>query len=45
MVSLSQLEAGEPGFSNWMLVVVLLVEFAIELDLSMKSATCQVVPS
>ena len=42
MVGLSQREAGEQGFPNWILLVVLLVDFAIEGDLSMKDATCQV---
>ena len=42
MVGLSQCEAREQGFPNWMLVVVLRVDFAIEGFLSMKDATCQV---
>ena len=41
-LSESQHEAGKQGFPNWMLVVVLLVEFVIEGDLCMKDATCQV---
>ena len=39
---MSQREAGEQGVPNGMLVAVLLVEFAIEGDLGMKDATCQV---
>ena len=42
MAGLSQREAWEQGVPNWMLVAVLLVEFAIEGDLGMKDATCQV---
>ena len=44
MVGLSQLEAGEQGVPNWILVAVLLVAFAVEGDLQvgMKDATCQV---
>ena len=38
---MSQREVGEQGAPNWMLVAVLLVEFAIEGDLGMKDATCQ----
>ena len=40
MVGLSQREAGE--VPNWMLAAALLVEFAIQGDLGMKDATCQV---
>ena len=39
---MSQREAGEQGVPNGMLVAVLLVEFAVEGDLGMKDATCQV---
>ena len=42
MIGLSQSEAGEQRFQNRMLVTILLVELAIEADLSMKDATCQV---
>ena len=39
---MSQREAWEQGVPNWMLAAVLLVEFAIQGDLGMKDATCQV---
>ena len=45
MVGMSQREAGKKGSPDWMLLVVLLVEFVIEGDLRMKDAshaTCQV---
>ena len=42
MVGLSQREAWEQGVPNGMLVAVLLVEIAVEGDLGMKDATCQV---
>ena len=42
MVGLSKCQAGKQGFPNWMLIVVLLVEFVIEGDMRMKDATCQV---
>ena len=42
MLGLSQREAGEQGFPQCLLVVVLLVEFVVEGDLSMKDATCHV---
>ena len=42
MLGLFQREAGEQGFPNCLLVVVLLVEFVVEGDLGMKDATCHV---
>ena len=39
---MSQREAGEQGVPKRMLVAVLLVQFAVEGDLGMKDATCQV---
>ena len=42
MVGVSQLESGEQGVRNGMLVAVLLVEFSIQGDFGMKDATCQV---
>ena len=39
---MSQREAGEQGVPNSLLVAVLLVEFAVEGELGLKDATCQV---